>query len=755
MLRVVRRDRPRPAWDRPEGMPEMIYELLIRRGIKSLGEARAFLNPGWDQVRDPFALRDMDRAAERIHQAKERGERVCVYGDYDADGVCATAILLRQLRKMGIDCDHYIPSRHQEGYGLNESALREIAREHSLLVSLDCGVTSAELVDFAVSLGLECVITDHHTPGEKLPDCPVVNPMLGGYPFAGVCGAGVAFKVAQALRGEAALEEIDLAAFATVADVVPLLDENRALVALGLKRMNESPRPGIRALAKAAGIEGKEITAETIAFRLGPRINASGRMGDAGRALRLLLAETEAEAEPLARELEEENQRRKGEEVRILREAGAQMADFDWVGRRAIVLAGEDWNPGVVGLAASHITERYGYPSVMLTRKGEEYTGSCRSIEGVNIHKALTMCADCLNRFGGHKQAAGLSLNAERLEEFKGRLDDAIRQISQKEDFVPRVVCDMEYPLGDMTLEAVEMLSRLEPTGMGNPPPLFSAPARVAAARAVGADGSHLKLTLRDGDRQVDGIWFGQGARAAEFTDEEVEVIFSPSVNRYMGNETLQCQVQRLIGGQREAVKRACASKVCRLQGAYLTNVLYNKNDISPEPEAVTREDVERFLTEDPQGTLVVSYSGDALDLPGADLLLGRWPREAGCYNAVCVCPVGPAPGGYRRVILWDIPPELAERGDAWTGVTAPELGELPDLEGMREIYRTARQGIALQTPQGRAGMAVLERLRLIEPGWDRGRAVVRPAAKVDMEGDAAFRAMQRARERIAGRGSK
>ena len=752
MLKVIRADRPLASWERPEGMPEMIYQLLLRRGIKSREEAEAFLHPAWEQVREPMALKDMDRATERIRLAWQRGERVCVYGDYDADGVCATAILLRQLRRMGVECDYYIPSRHREGYGLNEAAILDIAREHKLLVSLDCGVTSAALVEVAKGAGLDCVITDHHTPAAVLPDCPVVNPMLGGYPFQGVCGAGVAFKVALALRGEAAMEEIDLAAFATVADVVPLQDENRAIVALGLEKMNRSPRPGIRALMEASRSKDTVITAETIAFRLGPRVNASGRMGDASRALRLMLAETDEEAQALARELEAENQSRKSEETRILKEAEAQMEGFDFVKRRAIVLCGEDWNPGVVGLTASRITEKYGYPSILLTKKGEEYTGSCRSIEGVNIHQALTMCEEYLSKYGGHKQAAGLSLKAENLEPFKARLDEAIREISDPQDFVPRVACDMEYPLGDMTMEAVRMLSLMEPTGMGNPPPRFSARARVLGARAVGNDGNTLKMTLMDGDCQRGAVWFGHGALAAEVTDEEVEIVYAADINVYNGQESLQCKVQRLVSGERDAVKRDCASKVCRLQGAYLTNVLYNKRHTCPEPEAVSREEIKRLLAQSPQGTLVVSFTGDALDLPGADLLLGRWPQGPGCYNAVCVCPVGTMPKGYERVILWDLPPEMAVWGDMWTGETAEALASLPDIAAMRDIYRRARRGEAANGPYEQAGMAVLERLGLVEAGWQRGRPRVRAADRVDMEGDDAFCAMQRARERVSGK---
>lgn len=748
MLRVTWRQRPDPMWDRPADMPEMIYELLLRRGVESAEEAQAFLYPDRAQIRDPFLLPDMDRAAERIRRALRDRERVCVYGDYDADGVCATAILLSQLRKMGLDCDYYIPSRHREGYGLNEAAIREIAEEHSLLVSLDCGVTSVEIVNVAREIGLDCVITDHHTPSDVLPDCPVVNPMLGGYPFPGLCGAGVAFKVALALRGEAAMEVIDLAAFATVADVVPLTDENRAIVALGLEKINQAPRPGLTALIKEAGLAGKSVSAGTIGFQLGPRINASGRMGDAGRALSLLLAGSAEEAEPFARELETENRSRKSEEERILRQAEGQLAEFDFVTRRAIVLAGEDWNPGVVGLAASRITEKYGYPSVVLTRKGEEYTGSCRSIEGVNIHAALCRCAEHLSKFGGHKQAAGLTLRAEKLPDFVQALDTAIWEISRPEDFVPCVKCDMEYPVEKLTVEALEMLEKMEPTGMGNPSPLFSAQACVAAARGVGADGAHLKLTFSDGERNVDGIWFGEGARAAQLVGEEVRFAYSASVNRYMGRVTPQCMVKRALPDTREQAKRAFAQKESSLRIAYLTNVLYNKNIIHLPAERITREDVVRMLLESPQGTLVAALTKDALELPNADYLLGTWPQGSGAHNAVCICPAGELPRGYKRIVLWDVPPEMASAGDEWTGDCAEWLKEMPDLEKMREIYRQARSG---RTPQGAgewAGMILLEQLGLIESGWANGRPVIRPSGRVDMENDDTFRRLQQVRLR-------
>ena len=363
MLVYRQRAADRTHFSRPEGMPGLLHALLIQRGIASEEEARSFLNPGEAALFDPMLLSSMAEAVSRIRRAIAAREKICVYGDYDVDGVGASAILYLHLKSLGADVRTYLPSRHDEGYGLNEAAVRSLAKEAALLVSVDCGIGARELVALAKSLGMDVVVTDHHRPGDALPDCPVVNPLLGDYPCPHLSGAGVAWKLVEALSGrEAAMEFVDLAALSTVADVVPLVSENRAIVRLGLLRLNANPREGIRALREVAGISERALTAGHIGFQIGPRLNAGGRLGSAERALRLLITGDAAEAEALASELEAENQERRRVEAEMLREAEGMLGDFDFPAHRAIVLAKDGWNAGVLGLAAARLGVRLVLP---------------------------------------------------------------------------------------------------------------------------------------------------------------------------------------------------------------------------------------------------------------------------------------------------------------------------------------------------------------------------------------------------------
>ena len=287
MLRYIQRPSERAYFERPDDMPEVLHRLLIQRGVASAAEAQAFLNPSEDHLNDPMLLSDMHKAVEIIRSHAEKGDGICIYGDYDVDGVCASAILADYFDEIGVDYEVYLPSRHSEGYGLNENAIREIAARNALLVTVDCGISSHDLIEIAKAEGLECVVTDHHRPGDILPECPVVNPLLNDYPFPWLCGAGVAFKMVHALGGmEAAMKRIDLAAIATVADIVALKGENRAIVALGLKSINKKPRTGVKALMESARIEEGRVDSETIGFRIAPRLNAGGRLGSARRFLK-------------------------------------------------------------------------------------------------------------------------------------------------------------------------------------------------------------------------------------------------------------------------------------------------------------------------------------------------------------------------------------------------------------------------------------------------------------------------------------
>ena len=692
-----------PAFPCPDGMSPALHRLLAGRGIDSAAAAEAFLNPGVGSLHDPMRLSDMAAASARIRRAMEAGEVICVYGDYDVDGVCASAILSGWLKDQGADARVYLPSRHSEGYGLNENALREIAGWANLLVSVDCGVTSVELVALAKSLGLDVIVTDHHRPPEgALPDCPVVNPLLADYPFPSLCGAGVAWKLVWALGGQgAAMPWVDVAALATVADVVPLTGENRVIVKLGLDAINAGPRPGVAALIEAAGLADRPVTATSIAFQLAPRLNAGGRLGSAQRSLALVMETDPARAQAEAATLEAENTRRRTVETQILAEAEAQLRGFNFAAHRAIILAGKDWNPGVIGLAASRLVEKYNYPVVLLSDGGDRLTGSCRSIEGVDIHAALTGCAETLVRFGGHKQAAGLTLLPDRLADFRAAMDAWLWANTDPEAYIPVRQYDAELGFDEVTPLFIASLEALQPTGFGNPAPLFRARASVVDARAVGAEGSHLKLTLAQGGHRLGGIAFREGRRAGELSGE-VDALFVPKLNTWMGRTEPQLEVRALSEGDRAGLLASKVADEPRIQCNFLTEIIYNEKipPLGTPLPRVDRETLANWLAERPQGTLIVASelacAGRVLRLAAAcppDLVVGGLPQDPRAFNAVCVCPpVGDIPPGYDRIVLIGAPGRWLTEGAAQRSFRLPEVPAwtalLPDVALMRSVYR-------------------------------------------------------------------
>ena len=655
-----------------------LFERLLRaRGIASPEERDAFLLAGEESLHSPTLLSDMARAKDRILAAVRAREPICIWGDYDVDGVCASAILFGHLRAMGANAQVYLPSRHLEGYGLNSAGLQKASAWARLLITVDCGISALESVEYAKSLGMDVIVTDHHRPGDALPDCPVVNPLLNEYPCPSLSGAGVAFKLVEALRGrEAAMESVDLAALATVADVVPLLGENRAIVRMGLMRMNARPRPGIQALREAAGLGERELTAGHLGFQIGPRLNAAGRLGSARRALDLLLSHDPEQAQTLAEELDAENTRRREVEKEIVDNTLEQLRDFDFPAHRALVLAGKDWNPGVLGLAAARLVEKFHYPTILLS--GEEaLTGSCRSIEGVDIFQALSAVSAFLERFGGHRQAAGLTIRREHLPAFVQALDEFLWQSIPPEAYVPVAPYDLECSLDELTEPEVSRLEQFQPCGMGNPAPVLRAPLRVTASRRVGRDGAHLKLSFEDHSRKMDGVFFQMGPHCEEFVGE-CDALFTPKLNAFQGRVRVELELKALEPLNAKARILANWGEEPSLMSHFLTEMLYNRNIYSPAlpPNA---EGLLEALEKSPQGTLAVSwdFSGALAFLEKArvplDVYLGHYPEDPRAFNALCILPTGAPARNYRLVALTDRP--------KW-------LRELPDVDGLRELYK-------------------------------------------------------------------
>ncbi len=507
------------------GLPRDLSRLLVARGFGTPEEARRFLRPSFDDLHPVERLPDARRAADRVLAAVETSETVLVHGDYDADGLCATALLCRGLEALGVRSVPFVPHRLRDGYDLGRAGLeRAAAVGAELIVTADCGVSASEAVRAAAEAGRDVIVTDHHRPPERLPDAlAVVHPGLpdGDYPFADLAGVGVVWKLLTAVwersgRDPTELyEHLDLVCLGTVADVVPLRDENRVLVRAGLRALDRTLKPGLRALKRRAGLEG-EVAAGTVAWVLGPRLNAVGRVGEPEVAVRLLTTEDEEEAVELADRLERHNEARREEQRRVGAEAEAEaVRRYDPEGDRSLVLWGEGWHPGVIGIVASRLVDRFHRPVALVALDGEGGRGSARSIPGFHLHRALVECSDRLERFGGHAGAAGFEIRRGELEGFARHFEEVARRELDREGLRPRLQLDLEVPLAGADRALLELLRHLEPHGAGNPRPLLaSRGVRVEAVRRVGEDGRHLKARLTDGDVGVDAIGFGMGPRA-------------------------------------------------------------------------------------------------------------------------------------------------------------------------------------------------------------------------------------------------
>ena len=543
---------PRSAADfTPLGsLPGWLSALLRSRGVDTEEKAYRFLNPDLSGLQDPFLLSGMEEAVRLIRRAVASRERIMIFGDYDADGVCATSILLETLTGEGASVSFRLPDRRKDGYGLNESAVREISEKASLLITVDCGISSMAEVALAKSLGLTVIVTDHHQLPEVLPEADaILNPLIGNYPCPYLCGAGVALKICQALQGmEGVQKRLDLAAIATVADVVPLLEENRIIVREGLKRIQFTGRPGLKALLDAAGTSAP-VQADALAFRIGPRLNAAGRLGDASLCVQLLLTGKPEKAADVARQLEEMNRRRQNMEHEITDAAFRSISESMSPEDRVLIAAGEGWNPGLIGLSAGKICEKYYRPAIVLSlpEDGGPAVGSCRSIPGVHIFEMLQACSDLLVRFGGHAQAAGLTVEREKIPALREKLNRVIRESCDESVFVPRQEYDLELPFRNWTPETLKELDLLEPTGCGNPPPVFLlSGASVQSMRRVGRDLSHLQLSLVTPENTfVRGIAFFMGEEA-EKDHMDVDLLYRPVRNEFNGRVSVEAQVSAL-----------------------------------------------------------------------------------------------------------------------------------------------------------------------------------------------------------------
>ena len=538
-------------------LPAALSRLLVHRGFGEPDLAREFLRPHAGHIHPPLAMAGMAEAVERIVRAIRDGETILVHGDYDVDGICSTAVFVRALRRMGAKAEPFVPHRIQDGYDLSEAGIREAQRVGaSLILTGDCGVVAHDAVRRACSLGIDVIVTDHHTPGPTLPDCvAVVDPNRPDcpYPDKSLAGVGVAWKVCCAVADavgwprEKLNAYLDLVAVATVADLAPLTGENRALVRWGLRVLPETPNPGLRALLRTTGLAGKEVSAAQVGYVLAPRINAVGRMGEALEGVRLLLTDDEREAERIAISLEAENRARQAVDGETLREAMEDLERwFDPDRHWGVVLAQERWHPGVIGIVASRVVERIHRPTVMIALNGrDDGKGSARSIPGFHLHEAMTACSEHLVRFGGHRMAAGCSIRPEHVAGFREAFDAHAHAVLRPEQLIPEVRIDLEVELHHADDSLARMLRHAGPFGMGNATPVF-------ATRGVGVAGPpkvvgerHLKLTLAAHGRTIDAIGFGMADRAGEpwLDGGPVDVAYKLEENHYNGRTSIQAKL--------------------------------------------------------------------------------------------------------------------------------------------------------------------------------------------------------------------
>ena len=533
----------------------LLATILVNRNILETENLDKFLKPTRNDFHDPFLMPDMKIAVERIFKAIENKEKIIIYGDYDADGITSITVLKSFFKDIGVEVSSYIPNRLEEGYGLNKPAVKKIVDDkYDLMITVDCGISAIEEIDYANSLGIETIVTDHHEVGEKLPNALAIVDAKrkdNMYPCRDLAGVGVVFKLIQALsiklnlKEESYLKYLDIVCIGTISDIVPLVDENRVIAKLGLMLVNQTKNLGLKSLLMSSGY--KKIDSTTISFGVAPRINACGRMGHAEEALKLFLSNNINEVQELTKKLNDYNVKRQDIEKRIYEEAVKQIEERNLNKNNTIIVAGENWHHGVIGIVASKITEMYFKPSILLCNEGDESKGSGRSIPGFDLHDALMKCLDHIEKFGGHSMAIGITIKKSELEQFSQSLENVAKE-EHTEEIVPIVQIDAKISLSDINKEMVESLNQLEPFGEGNKMPIFVIKnLKIDSIRAL-TEGKHLKLTLREGNNMVNAIGFNMGSLAEEYKiGDKIDVAGMLEINSFNGVDSVQINLKDIM----------------------------------------------------------------------------------------------------------------------------------------------------------------------------------------------------------------
>lgn len=534
---------------------KLLATILVNRGIIEEKQIEKFLNPKRNDFYNPYKMPDMGIAVERIVKAIENKEKTIIYGDYDVDGITSVTVLKSFLEERGLEVAEYIPNRLEEGYGLNKNAVEEIAKQgYKLMITVDCGISAIEEVKYANEFGIETIVTDHHEPGNELPKAIAVVDAKrkdNKYPFRNLAGVGVVFKLIQAIGMELKLDEkeylkyLDIVCIGTISDIVPLVDENRVIVKLGLKLVEQTKNLGLRAILQASGYS--KIDSSTISFGVAPRINACGRMGHQEEALRLFLSKEINEVNELTQKLNEYNRLRQETEKSIYTDAIMQIERDGLASHSTIVVMGKNWHHGVIGIVSSKITEMYFKPSILLCEEQDYGKGSGRSIPGFDLYEALTECNDTIEKFGGHSMAVGINVKKDKFEEFKQKLEQIARE-RHIEEIVPILKIDAQISLDEINKEMVDSLKELEPFGEENKTPLFVFKnLKIDSIRAL-SEGKHLKLTLKDSKNIVNAIGFNLGELSNDYRiGDKVDVVGNLEINSFNGVDNIQINIKDIM----------------------------------------------------------------------------------------------------------------------------------------------------------------------------------------------------------------
>ena len=533
---------------------KLLASILVNRNIEE-DKIEAFLNPTRKSFHDPFLMPDMKKAVDRILKAMQNKEKIIIYGDYDVDGITSITVLKSFLEDRGVHVDSYIPNRLEEGYGLNKPAIEKIAEnKYQLMITVDCGISGIEEIEYANSLGIETIVTDHHEVGDSLPNAIAVVDAKrkdNEYPCRDLAGVGVVFKLIQAIGIKLGLEEkeylkyLDIVCIGTISDIVPLIDENRAIAKLGLLLVRQTKNLGLQNLLMSSGY--KNIDSTTISFGVAPRINACGRMGHADEALNLFLSKDIYEVNELTKKLNEYNKIRQETEKNIYEDAVNQIEQNKLNEKNAIIVSGENWHHGVIGIVSSKITDLYFKPSILLCNEGEFSKGSGRSIPGFDLHQALMQCQDTIDRFGGHAMAIGITIKTDKFQEFAEEFENVAKE-AKIDEIIPIINIDAKIELNEINKEMVESLKLLEPYGEGNKMPIFAfRNLKIDSIRAL-SEGKHIKLTLRDNNNIINAIGFNLGKIAEDYRiGDKIDVVGTLEINSFNGVDSLQINIKDVM----------------------------------------------------------------------------------------------------------------------------------------------------------------------------------------------------------------